>query len=50
MADQSKNRLGNESFISRAPQDVVAKEQEKYQGILKTLEKLEKNLAALQAA
>jgi valyl-tRNA synthetase len=50
MADQAKNRLGNESFISRAPQDVVAKEQEKYQGILKTLEKLEKNLAALQAA
>lgn len=35
-------RLGNESFASRAPADIVAKEREKLQGMILNLEKLQK--------
>ncbi len=48
LAEGTKKRLSNESFISRAPEDVVAKEKEKLQGLLTNLEKLEKNIAALR--
>jgi valyl-tRNA synthetase len=41
-------RLENESFISRAPEDIVVKEKEKLQGLFNNLEKLQKNLEALQ--
>jgi len=47
MADGAKARLESESFISRAPKEVVDKEREKYQGILVNLEKTEKALAGL---
>jgi valyl-tRNA synthetase len=47
MAHLAAKRLENESFIGRAPQEVVAKEREKYRGILESLEKMEKNLAVL---
>lgn len=40
----TKARLENESFVSRAPQDVIAKEREKLQGLMENLDKLEKNL------
>jgi valyl-tRNA synthetase len=48
LAESTKRRLENDSFVSRAPQDVVAKEKEKLQGLFNNLEKLEKNLAALK--
>ena len=47
MADGAKARLESESFVSRAPKEVVDKEREKYQGILVNLEKTEKALASL---
>lgn len=49
LADGTKKRLENESFVSRAPEDIVAKEKEKYHGLLTNLEKLENNLAALKS-
>jgi valyl-tRNA synthetase len=49
LIENTKNRLENESFVSRAPADVIAKEREKYQGLLVNLEKLEKNLAVLSS-
>jgi valyl-tRNA synthetase len=49
LIENTKNRLENESFVSRAPADVIAKEREKYQGLLANLEKLEKNLAVLSS-
>ncbi|MDR2578574.1 MAG: valine--tRNA ligase [Chitinispirillales bacterium] len=47
IADSAKARLESESFISRAPADIVEKEKEKYQGILVNLEKTEKALAMI---
>jgi len=47
MADGTKARLESESFVARAPKEVVEKEREKYQGILVNLEKTEKALASL---
>jgi len=47
MADGAKARLESESFVSRAPKEVVEKEREKYQGILVNLEKTERALAGL---
>jgi valyl-tRNA synthetase len=49
LAESTGKRLENESFISRAPEDIVAKEKEKLQGLFNNLEKLEKNLEALQS-
>jgi valyl-tRNA synthetase len=48
VAQAAHERLGNESFISRAPAAVVEKEKEKYQSILQTIEKLEKSLQAIK--
>ena len=49
LAESTKQRLENESFVAKAPQDVVIKEKEKLQGLFSNLEKLEKNLAALKS-
>jgi valyl-tRNA synthetase len=40
--------LAGVNFVGKAPPEVVEKEKEKYSGLLKNLEKLEKNLAVLQ--
>jgi len=49
LSENTKARLSNESFVSRAPADVISKEKEKLQGLLSNLEKLEKNLAVLSS-
>ena len=48
LAQSTEQRLNNESFTSRAPREIIAKEKEKYQGLLTNLDKLEKNLAEFQ--
>ena len=48
LAESTRIRLTSDSFVDKAPPAVVQKEQEKYQGILQNLEKLENNRAALQ--
>jgi valyl-tRNA synthetase len=48
IAQGTKARLANPSFAGKAPPEVVKKEKEKYDGILETLEKLKKSLAALE--
>ena len=48
LAESTKMRLENESFVSRAPEEIIAKEKEKLQGLLNNLEKIGKNLEALQ--
>ncbi len=48
IATGTKKRLENDSFVKKAPEAVVAKEKEKYQGILVNLEKLQKSLEELQ--
>ncbi len=48
LAQGTKARLGNPSFADKAPPDVVKKEQDKYRGILENLEKLKKNMIALE--
>jgi valyl-tRNA synthetase len=50
LCESTQVRLESSNFIDRAPADVVHKEKEKYNGILRNLEKLQKNLAALQQA
>jgi valyl-tRNA synthetase len=40
-------KLGNESFTSRAPREVIAKEESKRDELAAMLEMLEKNLAKL---
>jgi len=47
LAESARSRLQNKSFVERAPKEVVAREQEKYQGLLVNLEKLENNLKEL---
>jgi valyl-tRNA synthetase len=47
IAEKTKNKIENEHFITRAPEAVVNKEKEKYEGILLNLEKLQKNLKEL---
>jgi len=42
-----RNKLENQNFIARAPQDVVATERDKHTHLTATLEKLRHNLAAL---
>jgi len=48
LAQGTKARLENPSFADKAPPEVVAKEKEKYLGILENLEKLKKSLVALE--
>lgn len=48
LAESTKARLSNPSFAGKAPAEVVKKENEKYLGILENLDKLKKNLTALQ--
>ncbi|MFW5774667.1 MAG: valine--tRNA ligase [Chitinivibrionales bacterium] len=48
MAQGTKKRLDNESFVAKAPASVVEKEREKYDGLLLNLEKLNKSLTALK--
>ncbi len=42
LVQSTSARLNNESFTSRAPADIVAKEREKLQGMILNLEKLKK--------
>jgi len=47
MCEGAQVRLADPNFVDKAPTEVVEKEKEKYSGLLKNLEKLEKNLVAL---
>jgi len=47
-AQNTRTKLDNPQFAQRAPKEVIAKEEQKYQGLLANLEKLEKNLQALK--
>jgi valyl-tRNA synthetase len=42
-------KLGNEKFVSKAPEAVVAKEREKLQGYEEALAKLQEQLEAIKA-
>jgi valyl-tRNA synthetase len=48
MIQSTSARLASPAFVEKAPADVVQKEKEKYEGLLANLEKLKKNLEALQ--
>jgi valyl-tRNA synthetase len=48
LCESTQARLAGVNFVGKAPPEVVEKEKEKYSGLLKNLEKLEKNLAVLQ--
>jgi len=48
LIEGTKARLGNSSFVDRAPADVVTKEREKLDGLAANLEKVEANLAELK--
>jgi valyl-tRNA synthetase len=48
LIESTGKRLESESFASRAPADIVAKEKEKLEGLKANREKLEKSLAALE--
>jgi valyl-tRNA synthetase len=43
-ADFLGKKLGNEDFIARAPQQIVAKEREKYEDCMKKMERVRENL------
>jgi valyl-tRNA synthetase len=45
--DATKRKLGNESFVARAPKEVVEKEREKLLTFRTTIEKLQANLVHL---
>jgi len=45
--DSTQRKLTNESFVGKAPKDVVDKEREKLENFTASLEKLQKNLDAL---
>ncbi len=49
IASGTQKRLENDGFVKKAPEAVVAKEKEKYQGILVNLEKLQKSLKELES-
>jgi valyl-tRNA synthetase len=42
-------KLGNERFVSRAPAEVVERERENERALADTLDKLEQQIAALEA-
>ena len=48
LIENARNKLENGTFVSRAPEAVVAKEKEKLAGLRLNKEKLDKNLAALK--
>jgi valyl-tRNA synthetase len=48
MIQSTSARLASPAFVEKAPADVVQREKEKYDGLLVNLEKLKKNLEALQ--
>ena len=47
LIENTKKRLESESFASRAPAEVVAKEKEKFEGLIANKEKLARSLGAL---
>jgi valyl-tRNA synthetase len=49
LIESTSKRLENESFVSRAPADVIEKEREKLSGLRGNLEKLEKNLSEMKS-
>jgi valyl-tRNA synthetase len=49
MAERAKKKLENKDFIKKAPDAVIAKEKEKYNGIVLNLEKLQKNIKELDS-
>jgi valyl-tRNA synthetase len=50
LAAGTEKKLGNESFVSRAPAEVVEKEREKLAGYREQVDKLRGKLAALEGA
>jgi valyl-tRNA synthetase len=48
LVESTKQRLESDAFLSKAPAAVVAKEKEKFEGLLASREKLGKSLAALR--
>ncbi|MBD3343537.1 MAG: valine--tRNA ligase [Chitinivibrionales bacterium] len=48
LADSTGKRLQNESFIQKAPQEVINREREKYDSFIQTREKLEKSLESMK--
>jgi valyl-tRNA synthetase len=46
----SEKKLSNDKFLSRAPDEVVKKEKEKYEGLKSHREKLQASMARLQSA
>ena len=49
MAERIKKKLENENFIKKAPDMVIDKEKEKYNGMVLNLEKLQKSLKELES-
>ena len=47
MFENITNKLSNESFVSKAPKEVVEKEREKLENFRSSMEKLQKNLEKL---
>lgn len=43
-----ENKLSNEAFITKAPEQVIAKEREKMQGYLDNIEKLQQQYQAIE--
>ncbi|MCU0453135.1 MAG: valine--tRNA ligase [Bacteroidetes bacterium] len=50
LADGIAKKLENESFVQRAPKEIVEKEREKRASVLENIAKLEENLASLRDA
>ncbi len=48
LIENTKKRLESDSFVSRAPAEIVAKEKEKFEGLLANKEKLGRSLAAIE--
>ena len=49
MLEGVRRKLNNDSFVEKAPKDVVDREREKLEAFTHTMEKLEKNLEMLQS-
>jgi valyl-tRNA synthetase len=50
LIESARKRLGNDSFVTKAPKEVVAKERQKHEALVVNLEKLEKNLKEMTEA